>query len=117
MLSIREEIRAIENGDMDRDDNPLRNAAHHAENRQRRMAPFLPPLAGSMAHPRLRQSKFWPAVGRITYVTKHGLQLSSMVITANQKTDPRTACFLPDTDEMIWARVMDHDDHGADFGG
>jgi glycine dehydrogenase len=66
MISIREEIRAIEQGSSDRDDNVLKNAPHtaasliddtwnHAYSRQQAAYP----------KPWLRQHKFWPAVGRI----------------------------------------------------
>jgi glycine dehydrogenase len=66
LVSIREEILAIEKGDLDRDDNPLRNAPHtvqtigsdnwtHAYTREQ------------AAWPKswLRDVKFWPTVGRI----------------------------------------------------
>lgn len=70
MLSIREEIRAIESGLMDRQDNPLKNAPHpvrdlvgdwsHAYDRQQAAYP----VAG------LYENKFWPSVSRIDNV--HG---------------------------------------------
>jgi glycine dehydrogenase len=66
LVSIREEILAIEKGELDRDDNPLRNAPHtvlaigsdnwtHAYTREQ------------AAWPKswLRDVKFWPTVGRI----------------------------------------------------
>jgi len=66
MIAIREEIRAIEEGRSDREDNPLRNAPHpiakvcgdawpHGYSREQAAFPL----------PWLRQSKFWPAVGRV----------------------------------------------------
>jgi glycine dehydrogenase len=66
LISIREEIREIEMGIADRNDNPLKNAPHplgrvvsdkweHAYGRER--AAF--PAAWT------RQHKFWPAVGRV----------------------------------------------------
>ncbi len=66
MLGIREEIRSIEEGKMDKKDNPLKNAPHtqavicsndwkHAY--QRELAAF--PLEY------VRQNKFWPSVGRV----------------------------------------------------
>ncbi len=69
MVSIREEIRAIEEGRLDRDDNPLRNAPHTAESL----------LAETWAHPYsreaaaypqkyLRANKYWPPVGRADHV-------------------------------------------------
>jgi glycine dehydrogenase len=65
MISIREEIRAIESGSMDRADNPLKNAPHTAATL----------LVGEWRHgysreqaaypvPALKQSKYWPPVGR-----------------------------------------------------
>src|SRR6201993_5363687 len=65
MIAIREEIRAIEEGRMDRADNPLKHAPHSAsalladgwEHRYtREQAAY--PLAS------LRQNKYWPPVGR-----------------------------------------------------
>ena len=69
MITIREEIRAVEEGKSDRDDNPLRNAPHtaavvmsdewaHDYTRQR--AAF--PVKG------LKQTKYWPPVSRIDNV-------------------------------------------------
>ena len=69
MITIRDEIRAVEEGKSDRDDNPLRNAPHtaamvmsdewaHDYTRQR--AAF--PVKG------LRQNKYWPPVSRIDNV-------------------------------------------------
>ncbi len=66
MVAIRDEIRAIEEGRSDREDNPLRNAPHpiarvaadewpHAYSREQAAFPL----------PWLRSSKFWPAVGRV----------------------------------------------------
>ena len=69
MITIREEIRAVEEGKMDRDDNPLRNAPHtaamvmaddwlHDYTRQRAAFP--------VKH--LAQVKYWPPVGRLDNV-------------------------------------------------
>jgi len=66
LIAIREEIRAVEDGTLDREDNPLRNAPH--------TAPHV--TADEWAHryareqaaypaPWLREAKFWPHVGRI----------------------------------------------------
>ena len=66
MISIRREIERVENGEHDRDDNPLKNAPHTAE--------ML--LAGDWKHPyqraeaaypvaSTRQGKYWPPVRRI----------------------------------------------------
>jgi glycine dehydrogenase len=65
MLAIREEIRAIEEGRMDRDDNPLKNAPHTAaallskewkHGYSREQAAY--PLAS------VKANKVWPSVGR-----------------------------------------------------
>lgn len=66
MISIREEISAIENGSCDQNDNLLKNAPHtmqvigadqwsHPYSREQAAWPL----------PWLRESKFWPFVGRI----------------------------------------------------
>ncbi|MFT5140522.1 MAG: glycine dehydrogenase [Lysobacterales bacterium] len=68
MLSIREEIREIEEERMDGDDNPLKNAPHNARD-----------LVGEWKHPYSReiaafpdkscwQGKFWPQVSRVDNV-------------------------------------------------
>ncbi|MEP6996150.1 MAG: aminomethyl-transferring glycine dehydrogenase [Betaproteobacteria bacterium] len=65
MIAIRQEIRAIEEGRMDRGDNPLKNAPHTAAAL----------LAGDWTHPYgreqaaypvpgLKEHKYWPPVGR-----------------------------------------------------
>jgi glycine dehydrogenase len=69
MIGIREEIRQIEAGALDRADNPLKNAPHTAAS----------VIASDWSHkysreqaaypaPWLRENKFWPAVGRIDNV-------------------------------------------------
>ena len=69
MIQIRDEIRAVEDGRLDRDDNPLKHAPHtataaaasewtHAYPRE--LAVF--PLAS------LRQQKYWPPVARVDNV-------------------------------------------------
>jgi glycine dehydrogenase len=66
MIAIREEIRAVEQGRLPREDNPLKNAPHTAD----------AVAAVEWAHPYSREQaafpaawtrarKFWPAVGRI----------------------------------------------------
>jgi glycine dehydrogenase len=66
MISIREEIRSIENGTMDSEDNMLKNAPHTAFSL----------MTADWSHPYSRetagypddyskQSKFWATVGRI----------------------------------------------------
>ncbi|WP_407315166.1 aminomethyl-transferring glycine dehydrogenase [Pseudomonas sp. nanlin1] len=68
MICIREEIRAVENGSLDKLDNPLKNAPHTAAE-----------LVGDWTHPYSReqavyplpsliQSKYWPPVGRVDNV-------------------------------------------------
>ena len=74
MIQIRDEIRAIEDGQLDREDNPLKNAPHtatmvsgsewtHAYPRE--LAAF--PLAS------LKLQKYWPPVARVdnAYGDKH----------------------------------------------
>jgi glycine dehydrogenase len=69
MIAIRDEIRAIEEGRMDRDDNPLKNAPHtatmiasenwaHDYSRERAAFPV----------PSLKLQKYWPPVARIDNV-------------------------------------------------
>jgi glycine dehydrogenase len=66
LLSIREEIRAIEEGKADKKDNPLKNAPHtqhvvissqwnHAYTREQAAFPL----------PYVRENKFWPNVARV----------------------------------------------------
>jgi glycine dehydrogenase len=66
MIGIRDEIRAVEEGKLPRDDNPLKHAPHTAESI----------AASDWKHPYSREvaafptratraRKFWPAVGRI----------------------------------------------------
>jgi glycine cleavage system P protein (glycine dehydrogenase) len=66
MIAIRQEIRDVETGVLDRKDNPLKNSPHtmeaviaddwsHAYSRERAAFPL----------PSTRQRKFWPAVGRV----------------------------------------------------
>ncbi|MCA9666686.1 MAG: aminomethyl-transferring glycine dehydrogenase [Myxococcales bacterium] len=66
MITIREEIRAIEAGELDRDDNPLRNAPHTAQVVTADAWPH-PYSREQAAYPApwLRQHKFWPPVGRV----------------------------------------------------
>ena len=69
MIAIRDEIRAVEDGRMDKDDNPLKNAPHTAamvmaesweHDYSRELAAF--PLAS------LKRQKYWPPVGRVDNV-------------------------------------------------
>jgi glycine dehydrogenase len=69
MIAIREEIRAIEEGRLPREDNPLKNAPHTAATL----------LASDWNHPYpreqaayplpwVRERKYWPPVGRVDHV-------------------------------------------------
>ena len=64
LIAIREEIRAIEEGRMDRDDNPLKNAPHTAAGATADAwdHPYSREQAAFPA-PWVREHKFWPAVG------------------------------------------------------
>ncbi len=66
MISIREEIRAIEEGEADREDNVLKNAPHslHAVTGDDWTHPY---TRAAAAYPAdwLKERKFWPSVGRI----------------------------------------------------
>ena len=66
MISIREEIRDIEEGRMKADDNPLKHAPHTAGavTADTWHRPYSREQAAFPA-PWLREHKFWPAVGRI----------------------------------------------------
>jgi glycine dehydrogenase len=66
MIAIRDEIRDVESGVLDKKDNPLKNSPHtmeavisdtwsHSYSRERAAFPL----------PSTRQRKFWPAVGRV----------------------------------------------------
>ncbi|MDH4608676.1 aminomethyl-transferring glycine dehydrogenase subunit GcvPB, partial [Pseudomonas sp. BN102] len=68
MIRIREEIRAVERGELDAEDNPLKNAPHTAQE-----------LVGEWTHrysrelavyplPSLEEVKYWPPVGRVDNV-------------------------------------------------
>ena len=70
MIAIREEIRRIEAGDLDRNDNPLVNAPHTAESiagdewthAYSRMSAAYPQGVGGAS---ASGGKYWPPVGRI----------------------------------------------------
>jgi glycine dehydrogenase len=68
MLSIREEIRAVEQGEIDAEDNPLKNAPHTIEdlavdwNRGYSRAQAAYPVQG------LLLNKFWAPVSRVDNV-------------------------------------------------
>jgi glycine dehydrogenase len=66
MIAIRAEIRAIEEGKLPRDDNPLKHAPHTAEaiTGSTWSHPYSREVAAFPA-PWTRAHKFWPSVGRI----------------------------------------------------
>jgi glycine dehydrogenase len=66
MITIREELRAIERGSLDRYDNPLKNAPHTAESVTGDSWTHPYPRAQA-AYPTAstREHKYWPPVGRI----------------------------------------------------
>jgi glycine dehydrogenase len=66
MIAIREEIRAVEEGRIDRANNPLKNAPHtaHVVTASEWSRPYSREQAAFPA-PWLRAHKFWPSVGRI----------------------------------------------------
>ena len=69
MIAIREEIRAIEQGQLSKDDNPLKNAPHTAE--EVTSSEWTHPYPREQAAyplPYLREHKFWPYVARIDSV-------------------------------------------------
>jgi glycine dehydrogenase len=66
MISIREEIRLVEDGESSRDDNPLKNAPHTIEacTADEWKHPYTRAIAAFPA-PWTRDRKFWPSVGRL----------------------------------------------------
>jgi glycine dehydrogenase len=71
MISIHAELKAIESGTMDRNDNPLKNAPHTAE--MIVATKWTHPYSREQAvfpAPWTREHKFWPAVARVDNV--HG---------------------------------------------
>ena len=65
MISIREEIRAVENGEMDKTDNALKNAPHLCHTCRRDLG--TPYSRKEAVFPTIHQyqTKFWPPVGRV----------------------------------------------------
>ncbi|HET8553322.1 MAG TPA: aminomethyl-transferring glycine dehydrogenase subunit GcvPB, partial [Rhodanobacteraceae bacterium] len=89
MIQIREEIQAIADGKLDRDDNPLKNAPHTATQvgasewthaYPRELAAF--PLAS------LKQQKYWPPVARVDNVFGDKNVFCSCVPTSDFKDEP-----------------------------
>ncbi len=74
MIAIRKEIEAIESGDADPEDNPLKNAphTHHLLLDGQWTKPYSKEQA-FFPLPGVREDKYWPAVGRIdnVYGDKH----------------------------------------------
>lgn len=70
MLSIREEIRAIETGDMDPVNNPLKHAPHTVEDLVAEWDRPYPREQGCFPPAAFRVDKYWPPVGRVDNV--HG---------------------------------------------
>jgi len=69
MLAIREEIRQIEDGEIDPDNNPLKNAPHTVEDL---VADWDRPYsreAGCFPPGAFRVDKYWPPVGRVDNVS------------------------------------------------
>jgi glycine dehydrogenase len=66
MIAIREEVRAIEEGRLDRNDNPLKNAPHTiaALTADEWTHPY-PRQQAAFPLPWVKEHKFWPAVGRV----------------------------------------------------
>ncbi|AKC85847.1 aminomethyl-transferring glycine dehydrogenase [Pseudoxanthomonas suwonensis] len=71
MIQIRDEIRAIEDGRLDREDNPLKHAPHTAvQVSASEWTHAYPRELAAFPLPSLRQQKYWPPVARVDNV--HG---------------------------------------------
>ncbi|KAA2285727.1 aminomethyl-transferring glycine dehydrogenase [Arenimonas fontis] len=69
MIQIRNEIRAIEEGKLDREDNPLKNAPHTAAGvSASEWTHAYPRELAAFPLPSLRQQKYWPPVARVDNV-------------------------------------------------
>ncbi|PPU78297.1 glycine dehydrogenase (aminomethyl-transferring) [Xanthomonas cucurbitae] len=69
MIQIREEIRAIEDGRLDREDNPLKHAPHTATQvSASEWTHAYPRELAAFPLPSLKQQKYWPPVGRVDNV-------------------------------------------------
>ena len=68
MLAIREEIRAIEDGKIDRDNNPLKNAPHTMEDLVREWDRPYTREQGCFPPGAFRVDKYWPPVNRVDNV-------------------------------------------------
>lgn len=66
LIAIRDEIRKIETGELDQDDNPLKHAPHTAAAVSDDHWPHTYPRSlGAYPAPWLRENKYWPPVGRV----------------------------------------------------
>ena len=71
MISIRKEIKKIESGDWDKEDNPLKIAPHTSEDLiNEKWEHLYSKETAFYPLPTLRQKKYWPPIGRIDNV--HG---------------------------------------------
>lgn len=69
MIQIRDEIRAVEEGKLDREDNPLKNAPHTATMvAGSEWAHAYPRELAAFPLPSLKQQKYWPPVARVDNV-------------------------------------------------
>ncbi|KAB8314492.1 aminomethyl-transferring glycine dehydrogenase [Tolypothrix campylonemoides VB511288] len=69
MIQIREEIRAIEDGRLDREDNPLKHAPHTATQvSASEWTHAYPRELAAFPLPTLKQHKYWPPVARVDNV-------------------------------------------------
>jgi glycine dehydrogenase len=69
MIQIRAEIRAVEEGRVDREDNPLKNAPHTAAMvMAETWAHDYPRETAAFPLPELKRRKYWPPVGRVDNV-------------------------------------------------
>jgi len=69
MIQIREEIRAVEEGKLDREDNPLRNAPHTAAAvTASEWSHAYPRELAAFPLPSLKLQKYWPPVSRVDNV-------------------------------------------------
>ncbi len=66
LITIRNEIRQIESGELDKDDNPLKHAPHTATAVSDDHWPHTYPRSlAAYPAPHLREHKYWPPVGRV----------------------------------------------------
>ncbi|MFC2970259.1 aminomethyl-transferring glycine dehydrogenase [Acidimangrovimonas pyrenivorans] len=68
MLAIRDEIRAVEAGEMDRENNPLKRAPHTVEDLVAEWDRPYPREQGCFPPASFRVDKYWPPVGRVDNV-------------------------------------------------